>query len=119
MAKTTRDLICITCPRGCAMKITLEDGKVTEVVGNACPRGVAYAEAECTHPTRTLTTTVALSGGGVLPVKTDRPIPKELLFAAMEEINRLSVPRTVKVGDVLVESFLGTEANLIATADAK
>ena len=82
-----RNLTCIVCPRGCSLEVELEEGKVISVTGQSCKRGVAYAETECTHPTRTLTTTMALEGGGVLAVRTDKPVPKELVFELMKLIN--------------------------------
>lgn len=43
-----RELICITCPKGCHLKVDEEnDYKVT---GNGCPRGAIYGKKECTHP---------------------------------------------------------------------
>ena len=39
----TRELICIGCPMGCSLKVTLENGQVTEVTGNTCPNGDKYA----------------------------------------------------------------------------
>jgi CxxC motif-containing protein len=115
----TRNLTCIVCPKGCQLTVELEGKKVLSVTGHTCKRGAAYAEAECVAPMRTLTTTAPVSGGGVVPVKTDKAIPKELLFAAMEEVNRLTAPATAKIGDVLVKNLLGTDANLVATANAK
>ena len=51
-----RELTCIGCPMGCQLRATLEDGVVTAVTGNTCPRGDAYARKECVHPERTVTT---------------------------------------------------------------
>ena len=53
-----RELTCIGCPMGCQLTAVLEDGQVTRVTGNTCPRGDAYARKECTHPARTVTGTV-------------------------------------------------------------
>ena len=39
-----RQLICIGCPLGCLLTVTLENGAVTAVQGNTCKRGVTYAE---------------------------------------------------------------------------
>ena len=44
-----RELTCIGCPMGCQLRATLEDGVVTAVTGNTCPRGDAYARKECVH----------------------------------------------------------------------
>ena len=49
-----------------------------------------------------------------MAVRTNAPIPKELLFAGMEEIKKITVKAPVAVGDVLVENFLGTGVNLVA-----
>lgn len=66
-----RELTCIGCPMGCQLRATLEDGVVTAVTGNTCPRGDAYARKECVHPERTVTGTVRVLGGP-LPVV---PVP--------------------------------------------
>ena len=87
---TTRELTCVVCPAGCRMTVTLDDGgTVLEVEGNTCARGKNYAVSEITHPVRTLTSTVPLvtaEGEKMLPVRTDKAIPKEKLFEAMEII---------------------------------
>ncbi len=111
-----KELICIVCPIGCHMTAEVaEDGRVLSVTGNTCPRGKAYAENELTHPTRTLTTTVAVSNrpGCMLPVKTAAPISKEKLFSAMEIIRTLSVEAPIASGSVVCPALLG-EADLIA-----
>ena len=53
-----RELICIGCPMGCPLTVTLDGGAVVTVQGNTCPRGDAYARREVTAPTRIVTTTV-------------------------------------------------------------
>ena len=112
-----RNLTCIVCPIGCQLSVTLEDGVVTEVTGNTCPRGKQYAIDECTNPVRTVTSTVRTVGGGVIPVKTDRPIPKELMFDCMDEIDRAVAALPAHIGDVVIENLLGTDANVIITAN--
>ncbi|MDO5449139.1 MAG: DUF1667 domain-containing protein, partial [Clostridia bacterium] len=82
---TTRDLICIACPRGCAIKVTLDDNNaVVNIEGATCKNGEKYANDEVTHPMRNLTSTVKVTGGiaSVAPVRTNGDIPKELLFKA-------------------------------------
>ena len=114
-----RNLTCIVCPIGCQLSVTLENGVVTEVTGNTCPRGKQYAIDECTNPVRTVTTTARMVNGGVIPVKTDRPIPKELMFECMKEIDRSVVTLPAHIGDVVIENLLGTGANVIVTANMK
>lgn len=111
-----RQLTCIVCPRGCSLRVTLDaDGKPAKIEGNACPRGETYAIAECTAPMRTVTSTVKCEDGTVIPVKTDRAIPKGLVFEAMKLINATVAPSGAKVGDVLVREILGTEASIVVT----
>lgn len=112
-----RELTCIVCPMGCRLTAELEDGKVLSVTGFTCPRGKQYAIDECTHPVRTLTTTAKFEDSGVIPVKTDRPIPKELMLECMREINRITVSSPARIGDVLIEKILGTESNVIVAAN--
>ena len=113
----TTELTCIVCPVGCALRVEQnEEGEVVSVTGNTCPRGAAYGKDEVLHPVRTLTTTVRVRGGErLLPVKTDRPIPKEKLFQAMEKINSLSIDAPIKIGDVLLPDLFG--AKLVAAAN--
>ncbi len=115
----TRELTCIVCPKGCQLKVTLEGKKVLSVTGHTCKRGEAYANAECTAPMRTLTTTAAVEGGGVVPVKTDKTVPKEMLFECMKAINAIRVPADAKLGDVVIENILGTGANVITTRNVQ
>lgn len=120
MAITTKNLTCIVCPRGCTLTVTLDsalENPVVSVEGQGCKRGVDYATAECTHPTRVLTTTAPTVDGGVVPCKTDRAIPRELLFEAMKAVNSLSAPAVVRIGDILLPNLLGTGANIVATAN--
>ena len=70
MSVETKQLNCINCPLGCLLTVTLEDGKITSVTGNTCPRGEKYAHQELTDPQRMLTSTVRIEGGELplLPV---------------------------------------------------
>ena len=114
-----RDLICIVCPKGCPMKVTLEGKEILNIEGFTCPRGKQYAIDECTSPMRTITSTARTSDGGVVAVKTDRTIPKELMFECMKEINKTVASLPVQIGDILIENLLGTGANVVITANQK
>jgi len=119
----TRELTCVVCPAGCKITVTLDDGKITDITGQTCPRGKTYAQNEVTHPVRTLTTTVLLDnaagGAKTLPVKTNKPLSKGLLFAAMEELSGYTVTAPVAVGDVLVKDFMEPGVDLVACKTVK
>ena len=119
MAKE-RFLTCIVCPRGCQMKVTFsEDGKIASVEGNFCKRGLTYAEDECTHPKRTVTSTVRCESGEVVPVKTESTVPKELVFEVMKEINSTVASDGLRIGDVVIENVAGTGVNVVATSNGR
>lgn len=113
----TRELICIVCPKGCPLKVELENGAVANVEGHTCPRGKQYAIDECTHPMRTITTTARTERGDVIPVKTSTTIPKELMFDCMKEINRATVKLPAHIGDVVIANVLDTGADVIVAAN--
>ena len=110
-----KELICITCPRGCHLQV--DDS--LNVKGNFCPRGETYAKAELTHPVRMVTSTVAIISEieNRLPVKTKEPIPKELIFKVMEEIDKVRVKAPINIGDIIIKDILNTGVDVIATKD--
>lgn len=112
-----RELTCIVCPKGCPLKVELENGEVLKIEGQTCPRGKQYAIDECTHPMRTITSTVRAENGEVVPVKTNITIPKELMFDCMKEINCATVKLPAHIGDVVIANVLGTGADVIVTAN--
>lgn len=116
----TRNLTCIVCPMGCALTVELDENKnVLSVKGNTCKRGEVYANTECVAPRRTITTTVAVRGGGVVPVKTDGTVPKELIFDCMNVINRTMVEPNGLLGDVVIENILDTGVNVVLTRNVE
>lgn len=113
-----KNLICISCPIGCHLTVTLkEDNSIEKVEGNTCKRGIVYAEKEITNPTRFVTSTVKVRDGGVerVSVKTEYDIPKLKIFEVMKEINKAEVKAPVKMGDIIIENVADTGINIIAT----
>ena len=114
----TRELTCINCPLGCALTVTIDGGSIT-VSGNTCPRGEVYGKKEVTDPTRTVTSTVPVSGGDIarVPVKTVSDIPKGRIFDVMSDIHAAHAAAPVTIGDVIVENAAGTGVNVVAARD--
>lgn len=111
-----RRLTCIVCPRGCEITVEFsEDGKIAELHGNACARGATYAERECTHPERTVTTTVRTADGGVVSVRTRTPVPRDAVFSVMAALGEVTAPADLSVGDVVAKDVAGTGVDVIAT----
>ncbi|MBQ6152490.1 MAG: DUF1667 domain-containing protein [Ruminococcus sp.] len=116
-----RELTCIGCPMGCLVTVTLDGGEILSVTGHTCKRGEIYAKKEVTDPTRIVTSTVRVSGGVKERVscKTREDIPKDKIFAVMEEINRVTVPAPIGIGDILIENAASTGVAIIATANVQ
>ena len=112
----TRELICIGCPMGCPMTVTLDSGTVLTVTGNTCKRGNDYARREVTAPTRILTTTVPVSGGerATVPVKTAGEVPKSLVLDCSRALRDVIVHAPVHAGDIIAANILGTGIDVIA-----
>lgn len=121
MKKTT--MCCTTCPSGCALDVTIGDqNTVIQVEGNKCPRGELFAQKEWINPERMLTSTVYVQIDGkeqLLPVKSEKPMPKELMFAAMEEINHILVTAPVAMGQIIKENLAGSKIALVACKTIK
>ena len=109
-----RELICITCPRGCHLKVD-EDKKI--VTGNFCKRGEIYGLNEVTNPKRMVTSTVKILNASInrLPVRTDKPIAKDLVLEIMKVLDTICLSAPVRVGDIIVKNILGSDVNIIAT----
>ena len=116
------DMTCVVCPMGCHLKVAVdENGKFVSVAGNRCPRGEAYAKEEVTDPKRVLPTSVKVVEGELplVSVRTEKAIPKRLIFEAMKVIKSTQVNAPVKRGQIIVENILDTGVNLIATRTVK
>jgi CxxC motif-containing protein len=115
-----KKLTCIECPQGCQLEVGIENSSVVSVTGQKCKKGDVYAKQEIENPMRTLASTVLTKGLNLkmVPVKTNRPIPKARQMEAMEAVKKIRLSRRVKVGDVIIDNLLGLGVDLISTRDA-
>lgn len=116
-----KELVCICCPLGCNLEVTLDKGLVLKVTGNSCKRGEEYGKKECTNPTRIVTTVLPVIKGDIamVPVKTSKDIPKQLTKECIKALKNIQVKAPVKIGDIIVEDILNTGANIVATRDVE
>ena len=112
-----KQITCIECPAGCLLEVNVQADAILEVKGNKCEKGYAYAQKEMTSPERFLTSTVLAEGLEMkrIPVRTDKPVPKEKISDIMDIIRKKRIERPVKAGDVLEANVLGLGANIVAT----
>lgn len=110
-----KEFVCIVCPNGCRLQV--DEAQDYTVTGNRCPRGEEYGKNECIHPTRVLTSTVAIAGAlhRRCPVKTVHAIPKEKLFAVMRQLDAVRLTAPVQVGDVALADAAGTGCPVVVT----
>lgn len=112
-----RNLTCIECPKGCCLTAEFDQGHLVKLTGNQCAKGETYARQELLDPQRTLTSTVRAQGLSLkyVPVRTDRPIPKDRLTQGMEALRAWRLTRPVRAGETVIPDFLGLGVKVIAT----
>ncbi len=113
------ELICITCPRGCHLKVDEENDYA--VSGNACPRGEVYGKNEILNPVRVVTSTVKTSvkAESRCPVKTNGAIPKGKMFEAMRMLDDIVLDAPINVGDVVIADLFGTGIDFVTCKEIK
>ena len=109
-----KEMICIMCPMGCRLNVK-KVGDDFEVKGNGCMRGAVFAKEEMSCPKRVLTTLVKTQQG-VKSCKTTIPVPKDMIFDCMKEIEKLRLKK-VKFGQIIIKNILNTGADVVVTAN--
>jgi CxxC motif-containing protein len=114
----SKEIRCIVCPTGCVVHVENINGELV-IEGHSCKRGEEYAREEFIAPKRILTTTMQVESGflPLVPVRSDKPIPKEQLENTLKEIAKARIKAPIKMGDILIENILGLEINIIASRD--
>jgi len=112
---------CIICPIGCDIDVEIQNGNVVSIKGSRCEKGREFVLQELEEPTRILTTTVPVKGAkwAMLPVRTDKPIPKRLLSRVIGQLADIELQAPVKMYHVIVKNVAGTDANIVATRNMK
>ena len=112
-----KELVCIGCPLGCSLKVTIQDDSTMEVTGNTCPRGADYARKELTDPRRIVTSSVPVEGGHLpcVSVKTKSDIPKDKIFDCIKALKDVKLQAPVKIGQIVLPDVAGTGVNVLAT----
>lgn len=108
----SKSFICLVCPRGCRLTVDA----LGNVSGNKCARGIPYAQQEISNPKRNVSFAVKIRGTNVrMPVKTDKPIAKELITPLAEYLKTFEANLPINFHDVLITNILDTDVNIIAT----
>ncbi len=118
--RTEKKVICIRCPRGCEVTTSVDGyGAVTDIRGNFCKLGVDYVRNEIRNPLRTVTTTVRVKNGAapLVPVWTEKPVPKNRVLAVANALRSLQLEAPVKTGDKVLINAADTGVDVLASAD--
>jgi len=112
-------MICITCPKGCTLDVTLEGRTILKVDNTGCKRGAEYVQAEINDPRRMVATTVRISGGlhPLLPCYTSKPFPRPRIQELLAALRQVELKAPVKMGDVVLANALDTGIDVVASRD--
>ena len=112
-----KEFLCIICPLSCSIKIKSSKKKIISMKGFKCEKGREYVNKEFYFPKRTLTTTVLVKNGYIplVSVRSDKELPKYLIFKAMEILKKKKVTAPVKIGQIVVKNILGSGINIVTT----
>lgn len=112
-----KEMICIICPLGCNLFVNYTLKSIQNVEGNRCKLGLEYAEKEIFNPERTLTTTVRVKHGHLplVSVKSEKPLPKERLFEAMNFLAKIEVEAPIRIGDKIISNLFDIGVDVVAT----
>lgn len=113
-------LTCIECPKGCALSVDVENCRIVKTSGSECPKGEKYAVSEIENPMRILTSTVLTEGLPLkmIPVRTDKPMPKARIMDAMDQIKKIRLNNPIPAGEPVVKNFMHLGVDLIATRES-
>ncbi len=113
-----KEIICTICPIGCNILVEGEGENILSISGNQCNRGLEFATNEFLHPVRILTTSVKVTDSStpLLPVRSNIPIPKELIMDCMKVIKEVEVMAPIKSKDVIISDICHSGADIIAAA---
>lgn len=114
-----RELTCINCPLGCAIKVEMDGNTILSVTGNTCNRGEIYARNEVINPVRVVTSSVKVRDGeqAVVSVKTKEAIPKDKIFEVADAMKNIILDAPVSIGDIVTSNVASTGIDLVATAN--
>ena len=106
------------CPLGCKIHVEIEKDEIN-VIGQNCKLGKEYAIQEVKDPRRILTTTIKIqdSTKKMMPVRSQKEIPKNLLKECVKKVSELRIKAPVKCGQIICKNILETGVDIIATRD--
>jgi CxxC motif-containing protein len=117
MAAKKKHFVCVVCPIGCEIDVVHDGSRIISMEGNKCEKSEEFVTQELVEPMRILTTTVRIQGSKwpVIPVRTDKAVPKRLFPRLMRHLRHIKLQAPVNMLDVVVRDVVHTGANVVAT----
>ncbi len=117
---SAKSMTCIVCPAGCRLAVENVSGE-WRVEGHKCERGRLYGIAEMTDPKRVVTAVVRTASESLpyAPVRTDKPIRRDLVFPLLKAIYATEATARFNTGDIVIADFEGSGVNVVLTRDAE
>ena len=117
MAADKKHFVCVVCPVGCEIDVVHDGGRIISMEGNKCEKSEEFVSQELIEPMRILTTTVRIQGSKwpVVPVRTDKAVPKRLFPRIMKRLGRTKLQAPVNMLDVVVRDVGHTGAHVVGT----
>lgn len=114
-------VICTLCPNGCEISAEYEANKNVKITGNRCDKGNQYALSECFNPQRTFTSNVAVKGSyrKNIPVRSNKPIPKDRMLSCAEMLRKIHYEAPVSAGTVVVKNIYDSGADIVTTINVE
>jgi len=117
MAAEKKHFVCVVCPVGCEIDVVHDGSRIISMEGDKCEKSEEFVSQELIEPMRILTTTVRIQGARwpVIPVRTDKAVPKRLFPDIMRQLRHIKLQAPVNMLDVVVGDVLHTGASVVAT----
>src|SRR4030042_1650018 len=108
MAAEKKHFVCVVCPVGCEIDVVHDGSKIISMEGNKCEKSEEFVTQELIEPMRILTTTVRIQGARwpVIPVRSDKSVPKRLFPRIMRQLAHVKLEAPVNMLDVVVRDVL-------------
>ena len=111
-----KDIICTQCNNRCQLTVEEKDGDIL-VRGNRCPRGAACGREEFLGQRVLLRGVVKGPAGERIPVVTNAPVAKSMVYKATLALKRLHLQQLPQPGELLVQNICDSGADLLAAED--
>lgn len=113
------EIICVTCPKGCTLKILHEGNQLIDVLESGCKRGKEYAICELTDPRRMVASSVKVKNGlhPLVPVYTASAFPKPLISQLSIVLREIELTAPVYINQVVLSNAINTGIDILASRD--